>query len=122
METAEEYQEYEQAVEHGLAGLSAVSPGDNKECGECYPDANRCPHCNKLDVDESDCVETSFSGNSCDICRRNLGGNRYPAHGLDKDDKLVHLEICVDCTYYLAYGCLDDQTMLDIDSNGKVGA
>lgn len=60
--------------------------------------------------------EPSFSWSSCDCCGSTLGGDRHPAHGYDKDDNLIHLNVCADCFYYLNYGQLDDVSMLEIEA------
>ena len=51
--------------------------------------------------------EPSFSWAPCECCGSSLGGDRYPAHGIDPDDangSVVHLDVCADCLMYLANG------------------
>ena len=39
-----------------------------------------------------------FSWHSCELCRSSLGGDRYPAHAVDKaTGDILHFEVCVDC-------------------------
>ncbi len=62
-----------------------------------------------------DCHGDNFSWQSCEICNRQLGGNRKtvcmtnPGHG----HEVVEVEACGDCVYFAEYGQLDDMTMLD---------
>ena len=39
----------------------------------------------------------SFSHSSCDECNTPFGGQRYTAHGFDKNGDLIHFSICGDC-------------------------
>jgi hypothetical protein len=55
-----------------------------------------------------------FSWRPCECCERPLGGERYPATHLINGEA-YELQICGDCVYYLEYGQLDDQTMIDLD-------
>ena len=117
----QEYREYQESVERNTAGLEHVSTGLNSKCLDCFPDAYPCPHCGELiDPDtqeppDAENTEGSFSCSSCDCCDSTLGGNREPAHGIDKDGNLVHMEVCTDCVYYLNYGRLDDQSMIEVE-------
>jgi len=62
--------------------------------------------------------EPYFSWRSCDCCNRSLGGDRYDCSGYNPETKEIYgYEVCIDCVYYAAYGCLDDQTMLDIEES-----
>lgn len=73
-----------------------------------FPSSGYCPGC-------AECCEEHFSWYSCPICGTHLGGNRYPVHYVDSDGEIEHIDACTDCVYYLEYGRLDDQTMLDMD-------
>ncbi|MFW6083743.1 MAG: hypothetical protein ACODAA_00845 [Gemmatimonadota bacterium] len=48
--------------------------------------------------------EPSFSWSSCDSCGSTLGGDRYPAHGIDDEGRVYHLDICTDCVMFHANG------------------
>lgn len=57
--------------------------------------------------------EPFFSWRRCDLCARNLGGDRYVV----KTPHLVTCEgmhVCPDCIYYAAHGRLDDETMGEV--------
>jgi hypothetical protein len=41
--------------------------------------------------------EGSFSWYPCDDCNTNLGGDSFIAHGIDKDENLIHFTVCLDC-------------------------
>lgn len=59
-----------------------------------------------------------FSRTPCDVCRRPLAGSRIQASGYNPETRQVqHYEICPDCEYYLAYGKLDDMTMMDLKAD-----
>lgn len=53
-------------------------------------------------------IEGSFSPSSCELCGSRLGGDRYPAHGVNDDGEIIHYDICSDCLFYLANGELPD--------------
>ena len=64
--------------------------------------------------------EEGFSWYWCDMCSRNLGGNRTVHLGLTKNDDIIEYSLCDDCLYYNEYGQLDDMTMemTFIDTHG----
>ena len=101
---------YTEAVDQQLAGLEFVSPGLAAICPECRAAHDYDSEQAFADAYESGelCDEGGFSWSPCDACGSHLGGNRYAAHGfLDSDPdrgKLIHLEICQDCLFYLANG------------------
>jgi len=101
-----EYESYQKSVRYfltaeGLDDLHQVS-------GEC-------PDCG---VDYGESPEGGFSWSPCDCCGSTLGGTRYHAVGLNRKlGQVFCYDICVDCLYYLAYGQLDDQTMMDIEDS-----
>ncbi len=105
IENVDDYELYIRDFKKGTKGLEALSSG-------------QCPGCEECGDDEE--VEPYFSGLPCNICNRLLGGNRYPAHYVDKDNELCHISICADCVYYLEYGQLDDTTMMDMEKQGNV--
>ena len=93
-------------------------------CGPC-PGCEECGLSEEPSNDEYDIAsEGGFSSSSCECCNSYLGGMRYPAHGLIpnedqslKNSELVHLDVCGDCVYYLTYGCLDDDAMMEIEAS-----
>jgi len=119
METKQDYINYQARFEAGTNGLEFISTGINSKCTECqciYGYENE--HEFEIAVENQDVLdEGSFSNSYCDICGSMLGGDKFIAHGINKDEELVHLEICVDCMYYNEYGQLDDMTMDRISKN-----
>ncbi len=63
--------------------------------------------------------EEGFSWYWCDMCSRNLGGNRTVHLGLTKNDDIIEYELCDDCLYYNEYGQLNDMTMMDMEEEKK---
>lgn len=111
---AQEYAEYQKAVERGTAGLTFVSTGACPGCVDCDLSGEPTDHEREL------ASEPFFSWHACDCCGSNLGGNRVPAHGFyhaDGADHLVHMDVCEDCDYYLNYGRLDDMTMMEVEQS-----
>lgn len=97
--TKQEYAEYEDTLQTWWQDYSkGYGQGRLEDCIACPEDDD--PH---------------FSWSECDICLRPLGGDRYPAHTIDKNGDVIHWSICPDCLYYLEYGRLDDITMLDME-------
>ena len=109
--TLKEYREYEASVENSLKDYSFVSSGACPGCDDCSLAKN--PTEEELGL----AGEPHFSWTNCDICKRSLGGDRYPAHARDRQDNIVHFAVCCDCYYYIAYGRLDDRTMLEVEKN-----
>lgn len=64
--------------------------------------------------------EPYFSWQTCDCCGTTLGGNRVDANGYNKKTKeILEYSICEDCEYYAEYGCLNDQTMMEIEEDDE---
>lgn len=61
--------------------------------------------------------EPHFSWSACECCGSDLGGNRHPAHGCDKNGDIVHFSVCEDCLYYINYEQLDDVSMEAIEAS-----
>jgi len=96
---------YVQAVKGHLEGLEFVSVGLCGKCPDCQRDYDMSPHVFYSAVESGEVYdEGHFSWGRCECCGSRLGGNRYAAHGIDQDDNLVHLEVCVDCLQYIANG------------------
>jgi hypothetical protein len=101
---------FEERFQNGLEGFHAESPGFDYTCSECQ-DAHGfcCEHSAKHALENGEVEdEGAFSWHGCDICGSQLGGHRYPAHALDKDNEIVHLEVCSDCYLYMANGELPE--------------
>lgn len=122
-----EYVEYRAAVARPLEGLTHASSGACQGCADCL-DPPECAECGHEYGPEEDWPESwydsanepHFSWSACELCGSSLGGDRYPAHAYDTRegrDLIVHFDVCVDCMYYLEYGCLDDRTMADIEDS-----
>lgn len=97
----QELKEYKTRVEHFLKGLTHVSTGA----------CPGCPECGLEDEPDMDCEayelagESHFSHTACECCNSPLGGDRHSAHAVDPDtDEILHLDICTDCVFYIAYG------------------
>lgn len=111
--TKKEYETYKEAVRKNLEGLEFISSGATSNCDGCGLGDDPT----QWAVDAAS--EGSFSWSSCDGCGSGLGGQRYPAHACMRDadgnEETVHLDLCTDCLYFLEYGRLDDEQMLDIE-------
>lgn len=98
---AQQYADYEASVARFLKD-NHVKPG-------CYGNV------------DSENPEAFFSWRKCECCGSKLGGNRetYNFAHIDSSglDNTFTADICEDCVYYLAYGQLDDMTMLEISGN-----
>jgi len=108
-----EYTKYQANVERNLKGLEFISTGACPGCDECGLDHD-APQAQIAEASEA-----HFSWRSCECCGSSLGGNREPAHGYIKRDEgralLVHMDVCTDCVYFINYGKLDDQTMMEME-------
>lgn len=60
--------------------------------------------------------EPFFSWRACECCGSRLGGNRETYSFAPEIGETFTADICTDCVYYLAYGQLDDMTMMDMDN------
>lgn len=94
------------AVEHGLQGLKHISTGPCPGCKNCADNFGYCcVHSLDYAIENGEvCDEGGFSRCQCECCGSTLGGNRYAAHGVDSDGKVLHLEVCPDCVWYIANG------------------
>lgn len=63
---------------------------------------------------KSDNGDTFFSWKCCECCGSGLGGTREEYVFARNDSDGFEADICINCVYYLAYGKLDDATMLEI--------
>lgn len=93
IETQADYQEYQKQVASFLA--------DNRVQVGCHG-----PYDSRS--------EPFFSWSPCECCQRNLGGNRETYSFSTLEQETFNAAICTDCVYYLAYGQLDDLTMLEL--------
>lgn len=59
--------------------------------------------------------EPFFSGRQCECCKSTLGGNRETYSFAVEKGETFEGDICSDCIYYLAYGTLDDLTMMEME-------
>ena len=97
--------EYELAVDSNMEGLTSESPGLCSGCPECLEVYN----CTAEEIENGQaCDDGGFSWHSCDGCGSGLGGDRHPAHALDGNNELVHLEVCTDCVLFWANGDLPE--------------
>ena len=88
-----------------LDGLHHVSPGACPGCSTCE-DLGEGNDYDARPDDWHDIVSegAAFSRAQCDSCGSGMAGARYPAHALDVDNRIVHLDICTDCIQYHANG------------------
>jgi len=96
--TKQDYENYKKSVEEffegeGVSNLTCVATEDGM-------------------------VEPSFSWRACECCKTTLGGDRYECNGYNPTTKEVqdYEFICGDCVYFVEYGRLDDQTMMEIEA------
>jgi hypothetical protein len=101
---------YLRAYEHYTDGLD-VSPGSCPGCADCGVSTLWSPSrgYHATDEDYQLAEEPSFSWQACEACGSSLGGDRHPAHGVDEDDQIVHLDICTDCLMFSANGDLPEE-------------
>ena len=81
-----------------------IDPSPCPGCGKCRPLSEEDAVDEPSNVWYDLAAEPSFSWSPCDGCGSRLGGNRYPAHTLDEDSQIIHLEICEDCLVFFANG------------------
>ncbi len=94
---------YAEKVAHYLEGLN-VSTGACTGCAECGLE-----DCDDMNTPEYESAgEPNFSWSQCDGCGSTLGGDRHPAHGLTNTGDIIHLDVCVDCVFYITYGDLPE--------------
>lgn len=110
--TYKQYEKYQASVEHNLEHLDFVSTGACRGCKECGLDAV----CTEQELDAAS--DPYFSRSDCEACGSTLAGDRHPVHGKRiGDHSLAHLSVCTDCVYYITYGQLDDETMMEIEKS-----
>lgn len=65
---------------------------------------------------------TEFTHTPCDCCSRSLAGARIEANAYSRKRGVIvgSFYVCHDCIYFLEYGQLDDQTMLDIEKHERM--
>lgn len=108
-----QYKDYFEAVKNtfeseGIENLSTVYSEELQEDENTF--CHQCPHCG-----ETVGPDPFFSWQSCEICKRPEGGNRYHAAGYNREkDEIYCFDVCEDCLYFAEYGQLDDMQMMDI--------
>jgi hypothetical protein len=96
---AAEYQAYQARVEAFLdrAGIYSFTTVCDETSGE------------RVDHDE-------FSHRPCDCCGTTLGGARTLCDAMhERTREVVEVSACDDCIYFVAYGQLDDETMMRME-------
>jgi hypothetical protein len=88
-----DYADYVQSVARFLK-LNNIKPG-------CYSPA-------------TENSEPFFSWSPCHCCHNSNGGNRETYRFAMLSGEMFNADICADCVYYLAYGKLDDMTMMEM--------
>lgn len=86
------------AFERGTEGLRAFSVGACPGCSTCGLDDE--PTEEEREVAD----ESYFSWSDCDTCGSSLGGDRHPAHYLNEENEVEHLDVCTDCLMFAANG------------------
>ena len=62
--------------------------------------------------------ENYFSWFPCECCKRPQAGVQFNATCFNHStNEIFSYSICVDCIYFIEFGKLDDQTMLDIQKS-----
>ena len=106
---AEILTDFEKAIQHNTKGLASLSTGLVPCCAECCQSFGLEEQAMKKRLETGEISdEGHFSWSSCDCCGSSLGGNRYAAHGFDKNGDIIHLDICEDCLCFLANGDLPE--------------
>ncbi len=93
-----EYVEYQERVANFFVneGINCCCAKSNEDC-------------------EGGINEPYTSSCMCDCCEDTQQGDRIDAHGFNPTTKEIQeYSICTDCEYYLEYGQLSDQVMLDM--------
>lgn len=105
------------------SGTGIVDPGHHEWCHELDRErAVRLRIVIQTDADPESAGHEEFRHSPCEICARPLGGSRSPVHAVDSDGEILHFEACDDCAYFVTYGTLDDQTMIDLGTEpGELG-
>ena len=107
------------AFQASATGTGIVAPSPHEWLIECTRPACR-EHGVRIELEaREDAGREEFTWSDCEVCGRGLEGAREPVHGVDADGEIIHLSACEDCAYFVAYGRLDDETMLRV---GPVGA
>ncbi len=71
-----------------------------------------CPGC---DMEMDEFHKPQFSQRACECCGTKLAGDRHHVTSYNKyKDEIYCYDVCDDCRYYMEYGQLDDQQMLDM--------
>ena len=102
--------EFEKAIELHTKGLKHVSAGIASCCSCCQHDFHLDEESLQTALENGSVNdEGGFSWAACECCGSLLGGNRYSAHGFDKDGGVVHLAICEDCLCFLSNGDIPEK-------------
>ncbi len=99
--------------------MTAKQYADYESSVAAFHERNKLrPGCNSAHHDEDgDTNEPFFSWQPCECCGSHLGGDRETYSFAREDNTQFNADICVDCVYYLAYGVLDDMTMMSIEAD-----
>ena len=106
----EKMTDFEKAFFDGLGSLKFESTGFCCGCPECRDNHSIEDEATDRELWENGSIEDEghFSWEPCELCGSHLGGDRYAAHAVDKDDEIVHFDVCVDCVMYMANGDLPE--------------
>jgi len=97
--------EREANVETAREGFKFHSVGICPTCPKCQEDHGMEPREFFAKYEKGDvCDEGSFSWSDCEWCGSGYGGDRYAAHSVDENNKIVHWEVCSDCLMAEANG------------------
>jgi hypothetical protein len=90
-------------MKNQLDALDYLSTGINAHCIVCQQEHGMTEEELENALDNGDIAqEAHFSWASCEACGSSLGGDREPAHGLDANREIVHLDVCMDCVQKIA--------------------
>lgn len=100
---------FSKAVYHNLIGLHSVSVGLCPNCEICANDVGMSlEEFNEALENDEIFDEGNFFWVPCETCDSRLAGMRYAAHGLTKNNDLLHLNVCEDCLQFIANGTEPD--------------
>lgn len=114
--TKSEYEGYQKTVSEFLEDF------DSEPSGGCWRIEGQSDEDHEK---RSEDLEPFFSCLRCPCCKSTLGGDRHQHIGWYKgardnsysDEYKWEGYLCSDCLYYICYGALDDQTMIEIQNS-----
>ena len=102
--------------------LKKCEEGMTREAGDGYFASSMCEKDEELNGDTCGECEvckhtTEFSAWNCELCGTPKAGSRACVVRIHPLEENLFYAVCVDCEYFVEYGQLDDQSMLDIEDD-----